>query len=111
MRPMLYSIVERCLLYGALVLFISSVVHSDSSDVIVQSRNLFQVFGEMNMPGIDEGVKQALMKRTGFKGVSNTVRRSRSLSVSSVASSAGGGGRNRKAPLRRTSSNRLDIPV
>ena len=62
------------------------------------------------MPGIDEGVKQALMKRTGFKGVSNTVRRSRSLSVSSMASSAGGG-RNRKAPLRRTSSNRLDIPV
>ena len=58
------------------------------------------------MPGIDEGVKQALLQRTGFKGVSNTVKRSRSLSVSSMGSNMG-----RKNSLRRMSSNRLDVPV
>ena len=58
------------------------------------------------MPGIDEGVKQALLQRTGFKGVSNTVKRSRSLSVSSMGSNMG-----RKSSLRRMSSNRLDVPV
>ncbi len=68
------------------------------------------------MPGIDEGVKQALMKRTGFQGTSAVVRRSRSLSVSSVASSYGEKDPAEKNPgekdrLRRTSSNRLDVPV
>lgn len=30
-----------------------------------------QVFGEMNIPGIDEGVKQALIKRTTFQSMNS----------------------------------------
>jgi len=65
-----------------------------------------EVFGEMNMPGIDEGVKEALLQKTGFKGVSNTVKRNRSLSVSSF-------GRNtrRRSSAKPMTSNRLDVPV
>ena len=58
------------------------------------------------MPGMDEGVKEALLQRTGFKGVSNTIRRSRSLSVSSMGSNLG-----RKSSLKRMPSNTLDVPV
>ena len=58
------------------------------------------------MPGIDEGVKEALLQRTGFKGVSNTIKRSRSLSITSSGSNMG-----RKSSLKRMSSNRLDVPV
>ena len=31
---------------------------------------IVEVFGEMNIPGIDEGIKQALLKKTGFQAMS-----------------------------------------
>ena len=33
---------------------------------------IVEVFGEMNIPGIDEGVKQALIKRTTFQSTNNS---------------------------------------
>ena len=77
-----------------------------SNFALFRCYSLLKVFGEMNMPGIDEGVKEALLQKTGFKGVSNTVKRNRSLSVTSF-------GRNtrRRSSVKPMTSNRLDVPV
>ena len=49
---------------------------------------LAQVFGEMGVAGMDESIKQALVKGTSYQGVDNTVSRSSLRSRTRAGSAA-----------------------
>lgn len=70
---------------------------------------IVEVFGEMNIPGIDEGVKQALIKRTTFQTTSNDGLRKRSSRASS-ASSFGKQHFDLSASANPITSDRLIVP-
>ncbi|XP_057308593.1 uncharacterized protein LOC130646936 [Hydractinia symbiolongicarpus] len=67
---------------------------------------IVEVFGEMNIPGIDEGVKQALIKRTTFQTMTGDGARKRRPSRGSSTSSVP-----RDEPGRKSSGSFLDVPA
>lgn len=60
----------------------------------------------MNIPGIDEGVKQALIKRTTFQTMTGDGARKRRPSRGSSTSSVP-----RDEPGRKSSGSFLDVPA